>query len=75
MARRESGVMSLSYPALALRLMSGLKILGGLCVAFWVRAGGVFVFCQTPVCSQSDNTDCPHGACGSSRGCLPVRAA
>lgn len=71
----EAGVMSLSYLALALWMMSGLKILGGLCVVFWVGAGGVLMFCQMPGCLQLDNIDCRHGVCSLSRGMLPVCAS
>lgn len=32
-----------------------LKFLVPFCVAFWEGAGGLFVFCQTPVCLQLDH--------------------
>lgn len=65
--RWEDGVMSLSYAALALQTLSSLEIHGGLCVAFRVGAGGVFVLVQRRCASSWTTWDCQHCACGSSR--------
>lgn len=49
-------MVSLSHPALALLMSSGLEILGGLCVVFGEGRRGVCVG-LAPVCLQLDNME------------------